>query len=207
MGMFPFVVGAGACGVAGGRGRRDRQDRRGLRGRHAAPARGVRAARLRGCCPKSSPARGRSSARARRRPRRCAACLRAKARRQAATAVAHAPVPHAIVSPQPRSNTRMAMPSGPTAANSTFVFSGKASCVSKYAPMRSTSNWLTSSFSRKQTAWGFPIDTQVKVKVPQGDESWSAPVYGSPSGEVASGAALTGTQAGLSTGFPMSTVA
>ena len=95
--------------------------------------------------------------------------------RAAATRVAQAPVPQASVSPQPRSYTRMAMPSSVTQANSTLVFSGKAAWASKAAPTVSTSkvasegspplNRLAGSAaqsSTKHTAWGLPMDTATK---------------------------------------------
>ena len=53
----------------------------------------------------------------------------------AATAIAHAPLPHAIVSPLPRSQTRASISSAPTRANSTFVPSGNRSSRSSTAPM------------------------------------------------------------------------
>ena len=56
----------------------------------------------------------------------------------AATATAHAPLPHAIVSPEPRSQTRVTIASFVTCANSTFVPSGKSSWCSSAGPM-----WLT----------------------------------------------------------------
>ena len=50
--------------------------------------------------------------------------------RKPATAVAQAPVPHASVSPHPRSKTRMAIPVFVFVANSIFAFSGNVAQLS-----------------------------------------------------------------------------
>lgn len=62
--------------------------------------------------------------------RRTVLHLPARPVRAAATLVAQAPVPQARVSPQPRSKTRMKMPSGPATANSMLAFSGKTGLLS-----------------------------------------------------------------------------
>src|SRR5207344_2451343 len=80
----------------------------------------------------------------------------------AATTAAHAPVPHANVSPAPRSQTRTFTPSPWTATNSTFVRSGKRSSCSTIGPIRWTSTSSGSS-STNRTRCGLPIDSAVAL--------------------------------------------
>ena len=80
----------------------------------------------------------------------------------AATAVAQAPVPQAMVMPEPRSHTRiLTVPSGRTVANSMLHRSGKMGANSSVGPTEATSRLSTSS--TKTTKWGLPIDTNVPV--------------------------------------------
>ena len=117
--------------------------------RPAPPDRSTAPSRTPGARPRATPPGNRIDERRSARPASCAA-----------TAIAHAPLPQASVSPLPRSQTLAAIASGPTRANSTFVPSGKRSSRSSTAPMWET--WKRSgSSSRKSTRCGFPIDTAV----------------------------------------------
>ena len=85
----------------------------------------------------------------------------------AATATAHAPLPQAIVSPLPRSQTRTSIRSPSTRANSTFVPSGNRSWRSSAGPMCPT--WYRAgSSSTNSTRCGFPIETALAVRVMSG---------------------------------------
>src|SRR5438034_2107602 len=83
--------------------------------------------------------------------------------RAAAPAAAHAPVPHAMVSPAPRSHTRISSRSGPSArTNSVFTPRGKNGWRAKWGP-RSARGRPATSPSTNTTQCGFPIETQVTV--------------------------------------------
>ncbi len=80
--------------------------------------------------------------------------------RYAATAVAQAPVPHAMVMPEPLSQTLILKePSGNTSTNSTFVRSGKSGWFSSFGPIAGKFTSFISSM--KTTKCGFHIQTNV----------------------------------------------
>src|SRR5579884_2383638 len=82
--------------------------------------------------------------------------------RAAATAAAHAPVPHAWVSPAPRSHTRIASRSGPTTrTNSVFTRRGKKGWCSKRGPSAARSSAPGSSTNTTQC--GLPSARHVTV--------------------------------------------
>ena len=84
------------------------------------------------------------------------ASLSAKPFSTAATAAAQAPVPHAHVSPLPRSQTRIFISFFPnTFTNSVFVRSGKIGAFSNSGPIFSAAH---SSGSENTTQCGFPIE-------------------------------------------------
>src|SRR3984893_388383 len=78
--------------------------------------------------------------------------------RLATAAAAHAPVPQLRVSPTPRSQTRMSIPSaspGVAAMNSTFVRLGNRSSCSRWGPC-----WVTRAvpgLRTRLTRWGLPM--------------------------------------------------
>ena len=76
--------------------------------------------------------------------------------RWAATTAAHAPVPHALVSPAPRSQTRSLICWGVrTSAKPAFTRCGKSGSCSMRGPRLSIGTPLTSS--TKKTTWGLPM--------------------------------------------------
>ena len=85
----------------------------------------------------------------------------------AATAVAQAPVPQAMVIPLPRSHTLVRKVFGAVAtANSILHRCGNALSCSKALP-RSVSTGVVGTSSAKMTKWGLPIETKVpSVRVP-----------------------------------------
>ena len=77
----------------------------------------------------------------------------------AATATAHAPVPHAHVSPLPRSQTRILSSFlRSTRTNSVFILSGKSGLFSNAGPIFSRSS---SSGAANTTQCGLPMETSV----------------------------------------------
>ena len=92
----------------------------------------------------------------------------------AATSDAQAPVPHAMVSPEPRSQTRIAAGRGAsTRTNSVFTRRGKNGWCSKRGPMR-LERRASSTSSTKTTQCGLPIETQVTARcAPSTSSGWS----------------------------------
>ena len=84
------------------------------------------------------------------------------------TAEAHAPVPHAIVSPTPLSQTLISTSlSLFTFMNSTFVLFGKISLFSIRGPHLCRGIFSRSALSPiKITQWGFPMETQFIINSP-----------------------------------------
>lgn len=81
----------------------------------------------------------------------------------AATAVAQAPVPQAMVIPLPRSHTLVRKVFGAVAtANSILHRCGNALSCSKALP-RSVSTGVVGTSSAKMTKWGLPIETKRAV--------------------------------------------
>src|SRR5579875_3338266 len=116
--------------------------------------------------------------------------------RAAATAAAQAPVPHAWVSPAPRSHTRIASRSGPsTRTNSVFTRRGKKGWCSKRGPSAARSSAAGSSTNTTQC--GFPSARHVTVHVrPSTVRGWS----------ITGRSASTGMRRPSHSGVPMSTV-
>ena len=78
----------------------------------------------------------------------------------AATTAAQAPVPQAMVSPEPRSKQRMrSVVRLTTRTNSAFTRSGNSGAFSNFGPMSSRSSASTRSVNTTQC--GLPMDTQV----------------------------------------------
>src|SRR5579862_2270761 len=92
-------------------------------------------------------------------PSRMTSQLRGTRRLRAlATSDAQAPVPHARVSPTPRSQTRILNFAGPaTLTNSTFACSGNSACRSRRAPIPDTG--AASASETKTTQCGLPTET------------------------------------------------
>ena len=82
----------------------------------------------------------------------------------AAATAAQAPVPQAIVSPLPRSHTRILIVRGfTTRMNSVLMRSGKIGAFSNSGPSRARST--ASTRSQNTTQCGFPMSTQVMRRV------------------------------------------
>ena len=116
--------------------------------------------------------------------------------RQAAVTAAQAPVPQAMVSPLPRSHTRMTRQfRSITWMNSVFTRSGNKGSFSIRGPSCSRSRFMGSP--PKMTQWGLPMDTQVMVN--------SLPAMWTLRPTTLSPGRRTGMLPGLSSARPMST--
>ena len=114
-----------------------------------------------------------------------------------ATSAAQAPVPHAMVSPLPRSHTRIRRVLWfSTSTNSVLVRLGKMAWCSKAGPH--SSKFSRSTSGTKTTAWGFPMDTHVTAH--------SLPVTMMRRERKLSPAPSTGMRSGVRMGSPMSTL-
>ena len=117
--------------------------------------------------------------------------------RQAATAAAQAPVPQAMVSPLPRSQTRiLSVRLSSTSMNSVFTPLGNILSFSNLGPMASRSSSMGSPPNITQC--GLPMDTQVAWYSPPATAIFR-PTTLSPG-------RLTGMRSGTSSALPMSTV-
>src|SRR5260363_398211 len=126
----------------------------------------------------------------------------ARPRRMAITAAAHAPEPHASVSPAPRSWTRnLSSEREMICIKPALTRLAKRGCASSAAPSALTGAQSTSS--TVCTACGFPIETmETHTFLPF---SCNGQSVSAPAGRLWSPAILNGARAGSNTGWPIST--